>query len=112
MLVITSPEDAHELPEESAAAAPGDAYPADALALTAMLHRINAQTGRMIYPVVPSESTDLPAILRKRLFYPVDETARRNAAETCAAIAAGNGRANGTLDYPGFMTLIPFTRPC
>ena len=108
VLVITTPEDAHELLEESAAAAPGDAYPADALALTAMLHRINSQTGRMIYPVAPSESADLPAILRKRLFYRVDETARRDAAETYAAIAARNGRANENLDYPGFYDAYPF----
>ena len=108
VLVITTPEDSHELLEESAAANAGDAYPADALALTAMLNRINSQTGRIIQPIAPSEEADLPAILRKRLFYGVDETARQETAEAYAALAARNGRGGGPLDYPGFYEAYPF----
>ena len=108
VLVITTPEDSHELLEDNNAATAGDAHHADALALTAMLDRVNSQLGRVMHPVAPSGEADLPAILRKRLFYGVDEAARQDTANAYAAIAARNGRANGNLDYQGFHDAYPF----
>ena len=107
VLVITTPEDAHPLLEESSPATAGDAHHADALALTAMLDRINSQLGRVMHPVAPSGEADLPAILRKRLFYSVDETVRQDISNAYAAVAARNGRANG-LDYQDFHDAYPF----
>ena len=97
VLVITTPEDSHELLEESNAATTGDAHHADALALTAMLDRVNSQVGRVMHPVAPSGEADLPAILRKRLFYGVDEAARQDTANAYTAVSIRNGRANGSL---------------
>ena len=108
VLVITTPEDSHELLEESNAATTGDAHHADALALTAMLDRVNSQLGRVMNPVAPSGEADLPAILRKRLFYGVDEAARQDTANAYTAVSARNGRANGSLDYQGFHDAYPF----
>ena len=108
VLVITTPEDSHELLEESNAATAGDAHHADALALTAMLDRVNSQLGRVMHPVAPSGEADLPAILRKRLFYGVDEVARQDTANAYTAVSARNGRANGSLDYQGFHDAYPF----
>ena len=108
VLVITTPEDSHELLEESNAATAGDAHHADALALTAMLDRVNSQVGRVMHPVAPSGEADLPAILRKRLFYGVDEAARQETSNAYSAVAARNGRANGRLDYQGFHDAYPF----
>ena len=108
ILVITTPEDANELLQETNAATSGDAYHADALALTAMLDRVNSQLGRVMHPVAPSGEADLPAILRKRLFYGVDEAARQAAAGAYAAVAIRNGRSNGILDYQGFHDAYPF----
>ena len=108
VLVITTPEDSHELLEESNAATAGDAHHADALALTAMLDRVNSQLGRVMHPVAPSGEADLPAILRKRLFYGVDEAARQDTANAYTAVSARNGRANGNLDYQGFHDAYPF----
>ena len=108
VLVITTPEDSHELLEESNAATAGDAHHADALALTAMLDRVNSQLGRVMHPVAPSGEADLPAILRKRLFYGVDEAARQDTANAYAAVSVRNGRANGSLDYQGFHDAYPF----
>ena len=108
ILVITTPEDANELLQETNAATSGDAYHADALALTAMLDRVNSQLGRVMHPVAPSGEADLPAILRKRLFYGVDEAARQAAASAYAAVAVRNGRSNGILDYQGFHDAYPF----
>ena len=45
VLVITTPEDSHELLDESNTATSGDAHHADALALLNMLDRINSQPG-------------------------------------------------------------------
>ena len=67
--MITTPEDSHKLLHDSIQSTGGDAMSADTLALTAMLDRINSQLGRVIHPVAPSGEADLPAILRKRLFY-------------------------------------------
>ena len=108
VLVITAPEDSHELLSEGNPATSGDAHHADALALIEMLERINSQMGRVMHPVAPASETDLPAILRKRLFYSVDEAARQDAANAYAAVAARNGRANGSLDYQGFHDAYPF----
>ena len=108
VLVITTPEDSHELLEDNNAATAGDAHHADALALTAMLDRVNSQLGRVMHPVAPSGEADLPAILRKRLFYGVDEAARQETANAYSAVAARNGRANGRLDYQGFHDAYPF----
>ena len=108
VLVITTPEDSHELLEESNAATTGDAHHADALALTAMLDRVNSQLGRVMHPVAPSGEADLPAILRKRLFYGVDEAARQDTANAYTAVSVRNGRANGSLDYQGFHDAYPF----
>lgn len=112
VLVITTPEDSHELLEENAGAAGdaagGDAHHADALALTAMLDRVNSQLGRVMHPVAPSGEVDLPAILRKRLFYGVDEAARQDTAEVYAAVAARNGRDSGILDRGSLYDAYPF----
>lgn len=111
VLVITTPEDSHDLLEESAAANTanaGDAHHADALALTDMLDRINSQMGRVMHPVAPSGEADLPAILRKRLFYQTDETARHETASAYAAVAARNGRTSGLLDQQSFYNAYPF----
>ena len=110
ILVITTPEDATELlqPDDGQAAGSGDAFRTDSLALTEMLNRIGSQLGRVMHPVVPSGEADLPAILRKRLFYGVDEAARQATAKTYAAIAARNGRGSGSLDYQGFYEAYPF----
>ena len=108
VLVITTPEDSHELLDDGIQNAAGDAMSVDTLALIGMLDRINSQLGRVIHPVAPAGEADLPAILRKRLFYGVDETARRDTANAYAAVTARNGRANGNLDYQGFYEAYPF----
>ncbi len=107
-LVITTPEDSHELLAESNTSTPGDALHTDALALRDMLDRINSQLGRVMHPVAPSGEADLPAILRKRLFHSVNEAARQDTANAYAAVAARNGRSNGNLDYQGFYNAYPF----
>ena len=108
VLVITTPEDSHQLLGDGIQSTGGDAMSTDTLALTAMLDRINSQLGRVIHPVAPAGEADLPAILRKRLFYGVDETARQDTANAYAAVTARNGRANGSLDYQGFYDAYPF----
>ena len=116
VLVITVPEDSNDLllpgdgnPTGSAAGAgDGDAFRANALALIETLHQINSQLGRVMHPVAPSGEADLPAILRKRLFYAVDEATRQNTARAYADIAIRNGRGSGILDYPGFYDAYPF----
>ena len=108
VLVITTPEDSHELLDDGIQNAAGDAMSVDTLALIAMLDRINSQLGRVIHPVAPAGEADLPAILRKRLFYGVDEAARGETANAYAAVTARNGRANGNLDYQGFYEAYPF----
>ena len=108
VLVITTPEDSHELLDDDIQSTAGDAMSVDTLALTSMLDRINSQLGRVIHPVAPAEEADLPAILRKRLFYSVDDTARRDTANAYAAVTTRNGRANGNLDYQGFYDAYPF----
>ncbi len=108
VLVITTPEDSHELLSESNAASSGDAHHADALALLDMLARINSQLGRVMHPIAPSGEADLSAILRKRLFYSVDEAARQETASAYAAVAARNGRSSGDLDYQRFYDAYPF----
>ena len=108
VLVITTPEDSHELLDDGIQNAAGDAMSVDTLALIAMLDRINSQLGRVIHPVAPAGEADLPAILRKRLFYGVDEAARGDTANAYAAVTARNGRANGNLDYQGFYEAYPF----
>ncbi len=107
-LVVTSPEDAHELLVEGNPANAGDAHSADALVLHNMLERINSQLSRVMYPTAPAEEADLPAILCKRLFYSVDETARAAAAEAYAVVCARNGRDNGGTNYQTFYNDYPF----
>ena len=113
VLVITTPEDSHELLDDAAsptAANPtaGDAHHANALALTNMLNRINSQLGRVMHPVAPSGESDLPAILRKRLFREIDETARQETARAYADLAARNGRSSAILDQERFYNDYPF----
>ncbi len=107
-LVITTPEDSHELLDGELQNTAGDAMAGDALALTSMLNRINSQLGRVITPIAPSGEGDLSAILRKRLFFSVDEAARQDTANAYAVVAARNGRSNGNLDYQGFYDAYPF----
>ena len=107
-LVITTPEDSHELLEDNNSATAGDAHHVDALALIAMLDRVNSQLGRVMHPVAPSGEADLPAILRKRLFYHVDEATRQDTANAYAAVATRNGRNNNNLNYQGFHDAYPF----
>ena len=108
VLVITTPEDSHPLLESGNPGITGDALHADAIALTSMLERINSQLSRVMYPTAPAELADLSAILRKRLFYSVDEIARASAAEAYAAVFTRNGRDNGDLDYRAFHNAYPF----
>lgn len=108
VLVITTPEDSHELLDDSVQNVAGDAMSVDTLALISMLDRINSQLGRVIHPVAPAQEADLPAILRKRLFYSVDDVVRQDTASAYATVTGRNGRANGKLDYQGFYDAYPF----
>ena len=108
VLLITSPEDAHELLSEHGATGQGDAFTTDALALTDMLGRINSQLARQIRPVVPSAESDLPAILRARLFRSIDEEARDQTSSAYAAVASRNSRTNGGLTESNFRDCYPF----
>ena len=108
VLIITSPEDAHELLSEQGAVGQGDAYQADALILTDVLHRINSQLARQTQPLAPSEESDLPAILRARLFYGVDEEAREQTASAYASVASRNSRSNDILSQEQFRECYPF----
>ena len=58
VLIITSPEDAHELLSDQGAASQGDAFQADALILIDVLDRINSQLARQTQPLAPSEEAD------------------------------------------------------
>ena len=107
-LVITAPEDSHPLLEAGTTPSAGDALHVDAIALASMLERINSQLSRVMFPTAPAELADLPAILRKRLFYSVDETARATTTEAYTAVCARNGRGNGEMDYQGFHNAYPF----
>ena len=108
VLLITSPEDAHELLSEQSTTGQGDAFTTDALALTDMLDRINSQLARQIRPVVPSAEADVPAILRAKLFHSIDEDARDRTSSAYAAVASRNSRANGGLTESNFRECYPF----
>ncbi len=108
VLVITTPEDSHELLEEGGRHSAGDAFSADAIAITDMLGRINSQLGRVIHPVAPSDEADVPAILRKRLFYDVDEHAQKETANAYADIVARNARERSEMNRQGFLDAYPF----
>ena len=108
VLIITSPEDSHDLLAEPGAPGQGDAYRVDALALTDMLERINSQLARQIRPIVPSGEADLPAILRARLFQSIREESRERTSAAYAAVAAKNGRTNGVLTESNFLECYPF----
>ena len=108
VLVITTPEESSQPLQEAMASTVGDAYHADSLALTAMLERIDSQLGRIIVPIAPSNDADLPAILRKRLFYNVDEEARSETASAYSSIAARNGRETSGMDFQSFHNAYPF----
>ena len=98
-LVITTPENSSELLAENPDQNAVDAFPIETLALTDTLNRVNSQLGRVMHPIAPSTESDLPAILRKRLFSSIDEAARQDAAHAYAEVAHRNGRANGDMDY-------------
>ena len=110
VLVITTPEQGHELLSESEAPAPsgGDAFHADALTLRNVLDRVESQLARQINPIVPSDLDDLPEILRKRLFHSVDESARQDTAKAYAEVATRNGRAIERLTQQKFIDSYPF----
>ncbi len=115
VLVITTPEEAHGLLSGAegagamrADAANVDAMHADAVRLLEMLERINSQLARVMHPLAPSESEDLPEILRRRLFKSVDEAARVEAAKAYAEVAGRNGRAASGLGYKDFEDAYPF----
>ena len=108
VLLITSPEDAHELLSEQGTTGQGDAFTTDALALTDMLDRVNSQLARQIRPVVPSAESDLPAILRARLFRSIDKEAREQTSAAYAAVAGRNSRTNGGLTEANFNDCYPF----
>ena len=107
VLIITSPEDAHGLLSEQGVASQGDAYQADALTLIDMLGRINSQLARQTQPVAPSEEADLPAILRAKLFYSVDEEAREKTISAYASVASKNSRSNDILSEEQFRECYP-----
>ena len=108
VLLITSPEDAHELLSEQSATSQGDAFTTDALDLTAMLGRIDSQLARQIRPVVPSAESDLPAILRARLFQNIDHGARDQTSSAYAAVTSRNNRASSGLTEENFRECYPF----
>ena len=108
VLLVTSPEDAHELLSEQSAPGQGDAFTTDALALTDMLDRVNSQLARQIRPVVPSAESDLPAILRARLFRSIDNEAREQTSAAYAAVASRNSRVNVDLTVANFNDCYPF----
>ena len=108
VLIITSPEDAHELLTEKRTNNQGDAYQADALELNSMLERIKAQLARQMQPVVPSAEEDLPAILRASLFYSINEDARTQTTGAYASVASRNSRTNGELTEDNFRECYPF----
>ena len=108
VLIITSPEDAHELLSEQRTSNQGDAYQADALELNSMLERIKNQLARQMQPVAPSGDSDLPAILRARLFREIGEDAREQTSAAYAAVASRNSRTNGTLTEDNFQECYPF----
>ena len=108
VLLITSPEDAHELLSEQSATSQGDAFTTDALDLTAMLGRIDSQLARQIRPVVPSAESDLPAILRARLFSNIDQGARDQTSSAYAAVTSRNNRASNGLAEENFRECYPF----
>ena len=106
--MITSPEDAHKLLTEQGAIGQGDAFTTDALVLTDMLDRVNSQLARQIRPVVPSSESDLPAILRARLFRSIDKEAREQTSAAYAAAASRNSRTNGGLTESNLNDCYPF----
>ena len=108
VLLITSPEDAHELLSDQSATGQGDAFTTDALVLIDMLDRINSQLARRIRPVVPSSESDLPAILRAKLFYSIDDNSRELTSSAYAAVANRNSRSNGGLTEASFRDCYPF----
>ena len=108
VLIITSPEDAHGLLSEQGPASQGDAYQADALILIDVLDRINSQLARQTQPLAPSEEADLPAILRARLFFSVDEEAREQTTSAYASVASRNSRSNDILSEERFRECYPF----
>ncbi len=108
VLIITSPEDAHGLLSEQGPASQGDAYQADALTLIDVLDRINSQLARQTQPLAPSEEADLPAILRARLFFSVDEEAREQTTSAYASVASRNSRSNDILSEERFRECYPF----
>ena len=108
VLIITSPEDAHELLSDQGPASQGDAFQADALILIDVLDRINSQLARQTQPLAPSEEADLPAILRARLFYRVDEQAREQTTSAYASVASKNSRSSDILSEDRFRDCYPF----
>ena len=110
MLVITTPEQGHQLLSESEEISPtgGDAFQADALTLRNILDRVESQLARQINPIVPSDLNDLPEILRKRLFINVDESARRETAKAYSEVATRNGRVIERLSQQKFVDSYPF----
>ena len=108
VLIITSPEDAHDLLSEQGATSQGDAYQADALILIDLLDRINSQLARQTQPLAPSEEADLPAILRAKLFFTVDKEAREQTTSAYASVASRNSRSNDILSEDRFQECYPF----
>lgn len=108
VLLITTPEDAHELLAEQTTPTQGDAFAQDALALTDMLTRIESQLGRQIQPRIPSRDSDLPAILRARLFHKVSNEARDETCAAYAAVATKNSRSAGGYTESDFRDNYPF----
>ena len=108
VLIITSPEDAHELLSEQGAASQGDAYQADALILIDVLDRINSQLARQTQPLAPSEEADLPAILRAKLFFSLDEEAREQTTSAYASVVSKNSRSSDILSEERFRECYPF----
>ena len=108
VMIITSPEDAHELLSEQGTVGQGDAFQQDALILIDVLGRINSQLARQTQPVAPSDVTDLPDILRAKLFYSIDDGAKEQTTAAYASVASRNNRSNGVLTEERFKECYPF----
>lgn len=73
-LVITTPDPA------------GDAYRGSTQLALDVLNELDSILARIAYQAIPTDTPDVPAILRRRLFSSIEETARNSVAEAYASL--------------------------